>query len=99
MDVTNIFVGNLSFDATESDIRTAFERYGKVSSVQVVSDRGTGRSRGFAFVTMPHFEDADEAVLRMNGSSLCGRALRVNVAEGRRDRPQVPREPSRLHLI
>lgn len=93
-----IFVGNLPYEATEADVRTAFERYGRVSSVQVMSDRGTGRSRGFAFVSMPRLEDADEAIMRMNGSNLLGRSVRVNASESS-DAPRPPSEPSRFHLI
>jgi RNA recognition motif-containing protein len=97
--VTNIFVGNLSFDATEADVRTAFERFGRVSSVQVMSERGTGKPRGFAFVRMPRMEDADEAVVRMNGNSICGRNVRVNQAESRAEPDRIVRTPSRLDLI
>ncbi len=96
--MTRIFVGNLSFEATEADVRTAFERYGFVASVQMPKDRGTGRSRGIAFVAMPRLEDADEAISRLNGSSLGGRRLAVNVA---RERAALPpsRPASRFHLI
>jgi RNA recognition motif-containing protein len=95
----NIFVGNLSFDATETDVRTAFERFGHVSSVEVMSDRSTGKPRGFAFVRMPRLDDADEAVVRMNGGDIRGRSVRVNQAEPRAARASAHTAPSRLHLI
>jgi RNA recognition motif-containing protein len=97
--VTNIFVGNLSFDATEADVRTAFERFGHVSSVEVMTDRTTGKPRGFAFVRMPRVDDADEAVIRMNGGCIRGRCVRVNRAEPRESRQPAQTAPSRLHLI
>jgi RNA recognition motif-containing protein len=81
----NIFVGNLAFSATESSIRTLFERYGAVERVNVVTDRDTGRSRGFAFVEMPDGAEADRAITELNGADLEGRALNVNEA---RPKPQ-----------
>lgn len=80
----NIYVGNLSYDTNEADIRAAFERYGDVNSVTVVTDQMTGKSRGFAFVKMRHLDDADEAIVRLNGSTLGGRRLVVNEAHGGR---------------
>ena len=76
----NIFVGNLDFGATESSIRTLFERYGAVDRVSVVTDRDTGRSRGFAFVEMPDASAAEQAISALNGYQLDGRALNVNEA-------------------
>ena len=76
----NIFVGNLSFGATESAIRTLFERYGAVDRVNLVTDRDTGRSRGFAFVEMSDSAQADQAIQALNGAELDGRALNVNEA-------------------
>lgn len=76
----NIFVGNLDFDATESAIRSLFEPYGEVSRVNVVTDRDTGRSRGFAFVEMNDSAQADQAIAALNGAQLDGRALNVNEA-------------------
>src|SRR5690606_569859 len=77
--------GNLSFDTTDADLTAAFEQGGlKVSSVQVMADRDTGRSRGFAFVEMASAEDAQAAVKAMDGAQLDGRALRVNEAEERK---------------
>jgi RNA recognition motif-containing protein len=81
----NIFVGNLDFAATESSIRPLFERYGTVERVSVVTDRDTGRSRGFAFVEMSDPGEADRAISALNGTSLDGRALSVNEA---RPKPQ-----------
>jgi RNA recognition motif-containing protein len=76
----NIFVGNLDFGATEGSIRTLFERYGNVERVNVVTDRDTGRSRGFAFVEMSDAGEADRAITALNGTDLDGRALNVNEA-------------------
>jgi len=76
----NIFVGNLDFAATESSLRSLFEPYGKVDRVNVVTDRDTGRSRGFAFVEMPDSAQADQAIAALNGTDLDGRALNINEA-------------------
>src|SRR5512138_2032385 len=76
----NIFVGNLDFSATESSIRSLFEPYGNVERVNVVTDRDTGRSRGFAFVEMTDSAQADQAIAALNGANLDGRALNVNEA-------------------
>ncbi len=76
----NIFVGNLDFGATESSIRGLFEPYGSVERVNVVTDRDTGRSRGFAFVEMTDGAEADRAIAALNGANLDGRALNVNEA-------------------
>lgn len=79
--MTQIFVGNLSYNTCESGIRNAFERFGRVSSVRMMVDAATNRSRGFAFVQMPSLDDADEAIRHMSGSSLNGRQLTVNEAQ------------------
>jgi|ERR1700722_19222080 cold-inducible RNA-binding protein len=76
----NIFVGNLDFSATESAVRALFEPYGNVERVSVVTDRDTGRSRGFAFVEMTDGAQADQAIAALNGSDLNGRALNINEA-------------------
>ena len=76
----NIFVGNLDFSATESSVRALFEPHGKVDRVNVVTDRDTGRSRGFAFVEMTDSAEADRAIAALNGTDLDGRALNVNEA-------------------
>jgi RNA recognition motif-containing protein len=78
--VKNIFVGNLDFGATESSLRSLFEPYGAVDRVNVVTDRDTGRSRGFAFVEMSDSAQADQAIAALNGTELDGRALNVNEA-------------------
>lgn len=76
----NIFVGNLDFAATESSIRSLFEPYGSVDRVNLVTDRETGRSRGFAFVEMTDAAQADRAIAALNGHNLDGRALNINEA-------------------
>ena len=76
----NIFVGNLDFNATDSSLRTLFEPYGDIARVNVVTDRDTGRSRGFAFVEMGDTAQADKAIAALNGADLDGRALNVNEA-------------------
>jgi cold-inducible RNA-binding protein len=76
----NIFVGNLDFAATESSIRSLFEPYGTVDRVNLVTDRDTGRSRGFAFVEMADSAEAERAIAALNGTELNGRALNVNEA-------------------
>ncbi|RPI19807.1 MAG: RNA-binding protein, partial [Acidobacteriales bacterium] len=76
----NIFVGNLDFSATEDSIRSLFEPYGAIERVSLVTDRDTGRSRGFAFVEMTNSDEADKAIAALNGTNLGGRALNVNEA-------------------
>lgn len=80
-----IFVGNLSFQTTESDLNDAFAQHGPVEAVAIITDRETGRSKGFGFVTMT--EGADKAIVELSGSQLDGRALTVNEA-----RPMVKRD-------
>jgi RNA recognition motif-containing protein len=86
--VTNIYVGNLSYDATEEDIRQAFAEYGEVSSVNIIQDRETGRSRGFAFVEMPEGDQAKEAIEKVNLAEIAGRRVTVNEARPKSDRPR-----------
>jgi RNA recognition motif-containing protein len=81
----NIYVGNISFQTTEQDIDAAFSAYGQVDRVQIVKDRDTGQSRGFAFVEMPN--NADKAMAALNGADLSGRTLTVNEARPREPRP------------
>jgi RNA recognition motif-containing protein len=81
-----LYVGNLSFETTTADLETAFAEFGTVRSAQVVTDRDTGRSRGFAFVEMS--EGGDDAIAKMNGAQLQGRTLTVNEAKPREDRPR-----------
>ncbi|MDL1862740.1 RNA-binding protein [Betaproteobacteria bacterium PRO7] len=82
----NIFVGNLSFGATETSIRSLFEAHGTVDRVSIVTDRDTGRSRGFAFVEMPNDEEGDQAINRLNGADVDGRSINVNEARPREER-------------
>ena len=84
----NIYVGNLSFNATESDLRDAFQAFGAVEKAAVITDKGTGQSRGFGFVEMPNKEEALKAIAALNGKDLKGRALKVNEAKPRTDRPR-----------
>jgi len=81
----NIFVGNLDFAATESAIRALFEPHGNVERVNLVTDRDTGRSRGFAFVEMTDAAEADRAIAALNGYEMNGRALNVNEARPKSD--------------
>jgi len=80
-----IFVGNLSYQTTESDLTTLFEQAGEVESASIITDRDSGRSKGFAFVEMGN-EAADKAITQFNGAELNGRALTVNEARPREDR-------------
>ena len=82
----NIFVGNLDFGATEDQLRTLFENYGTVDRVSILTDRETGRSRGFAFVEMGNADEAERAISALNGYALGGRALNVNEARPREER-------------
>jgi RNA recognition motif-containing protein len=82
----NIYVGNLPFDATEADLRTLFADYGPISSVAVITDRDTGRSRGFGFVELGDATLAGKAIGQLDGSDLGGRRLTVNEARPRADR-------------
>jgi RNA recognition motif-containing protein len=87
---TNIYVGNLSYDTTEDTLRTLFAEYGEVESVRVITDRYTGRSKGFGFVEVSTEEAAQEAISALNGKSVDGREIRVDKAKPRadRDRPR-----------
>jgi len=78
--VTNIFVGNLSYQTTQADLQAAFQQYGGVERVNIVTDRDTGQPRGFAFVEMSDAQAAQAAITNLNGSELNGRALNVNEA-------------------
>jgi RNA recognition motif-containing protein len=81
-----LYVGNLSFGATTDSLREAFATSGQVTDVQIITDRETGKSRGFGFVTMSNPHEAAAAIKAMNGASLDGRPLRVNEAEERQQR-------------
>jgi len=76
----NIYVGNLSFDVTEDDLRSAFDAFGKVDAVNIIKDRDSGRPKGFGFVEMSSGEEAKKAIEAMNGKEFKGRAMNVNEA-------------------
>jgi cold-inducible RNA-binding protein len=82
----NIFVGNLNFGATEDAVRALFEAYGTVERVSIITDRDTGRAKGFGFVEMSANAEADQAIAGLNGRELDGRALNVNEARPKADR-------------
>ena len=79
-----IYVGNLSFSSTEEDLRTVFERHGTVDSVAVITDRETGRARGFAFVEMSESSAAQDAIRALDGNEFGGRNIKVNEAQDKR---------------
>jgi RNA recognition motif-containing protein len=83
--VKNLFVGNLSFQTTEADLRALFEPFGEITRAQIMTDRDTGRSRGFAFVEMTNDQEAAKAIEALNGKELDGRALNVNEARPKPD--------------
>ena len=83
---TKLFVGNISFDTTENDLQDAFAAHGTVIEANLMTDRMTGRPRGFGFVTMSSREDAQKAIEAMNGAALGGRNLTVNIARPREER-------------
>lgn len=89
----SIYVGNLPFTATEDEVRDLFAQYGEVNEVRIITDRDTGRPRGFGFVRMSP-ADADTAIEALNGTELGGRTLRINEAEERQE-GQRPRQPGR----
>jgi RNA recognition motif-containing protein len=80
-----IYVGNLSYDVTESDVRAEFEAFGKVESVTLITDRDTGRAKGFGFVEMPTAAEANTAIAELNGKNLKERVIVVNEAKPRSD--------------
>jgi len=84
--VKNIFVGNLSFSSSEDSVRGLFETYGTVDRVSIITDRETGRSRGFAFVEMSNDEEAERAINALNGAEVGGRRINVNEARPREER-------------
>src|SRR5260370_1267389 len=84
-----LYVGNLSFDTTENDLQDLFEQHGKVAEVALMMDRMTGKSRGFAFVTMNDTTEANAAMVAINGKELCSRALAVNETRPREERPPL----------
>jgi RNA recognition motif-containing protein len=76
----NIYVGNLPYQTTEDELRSSFENFGEVTSVRIIQDRATGRSKGFGFVEMPDEESAETAIAALNGKDFSGRNIRVNQA-------------------
>ena len=83
-----IYVGNLSWNADESDLRDAFSAHGEVTSVQIITDRESGRSRGFAFVEMENDAEAQEAISAVNNKEIDGRPVKVNEAKPRNETPR-----------
>ena len=92
---TKLFVGNLSFNTTENDLQEAFAAHGTVVEANLMMDRMSGRSRGFAFVTMSTPEEAQKAIAAMNGATLAERQLTVNIARPKEERPRSDRGPRR----
>jgi len=84
----NIYVGNLAYSVTDDDLRAAFAAFGEVSRASVIMDRDTGRSKGFGFVEMPDNAQAETAIKELNDQLIGGRAVRVNEARPREDRPR-----------
>src|SRR3989304_9717015 len=82
----SLFVGNMSFQTTEDQLRSLFEPLGQITRVQIITDRDTGRARGFAFVEMPNDEEATKAIAALNGKEVGGRALNVNEARPKTER-------------
>ncbi|MDD4028496.1 MAG: RNA-binding protein [Caldisericia bacterium] len=82
----NIYVGNLSFDTQDSDLRSAFEPFGEITTCNVIKDRMTNRSRGFGFVEMPNQEEALKAIEELDGKNLQGREIRASEAKPRENR-------------
>jgi len=90
----SLFVGNLSFQATESDLRAMFEPFGQITRIHMATDRETGRARGFAFVEMPNDDEAKKAIAALDGKESGGRNIKVNEARPRGERTEF-RGPSR----
>jgi len=84
--VKNIFVGNLNFNTSEDELRQMFEAYGQVDRVSIMTDRDTGRSRGFGFVEMTNAEDGEKAIAALNGQEIGGRTLNINEARPKTER-------------
>ena len=84
----NLYVGNLAYTVTEAELRTAFEAFGEVDRASVITDRDSGRSKGFGFVEMPNNSEADAAIKALNDTPLNGRAIKVNEARPRENRPR-----------
>jgi len=84
----NIYVGNLSFNVSEADIKEAFAAFGAVQTTSIIKDKFSGESRGFGFVEMPNKDEAEKAIAALNGKDLKGRALKVNEAKPRTEGPR-----------
>jgi RNA recognition motif-containing protein len=84
----NIYVGNLPYDAGETQLTELFSQYGQVQAASVIMDRATGRSRGFGFVEMPNSDEAKQAIDALNEKEFNGRALKINEAKPREERPR-----------
>jgi len=84
----SLFVGNMSFQTTEADLTALFQPFGQVGRIHIVTDRETGRARGFAFVEMPNDAEAAQAIAALDGKELAGRNLKVNEARPKADRPR-----------
>lgn len=84
----NIYVGNLSFNVAEADLKEAFSAYGTVQNASIIKDKYSGQSRGFGFVEMPNKDEAEKAIAALNGRDLKGRTLKVNEAKPRTDSPR-----------
>ena len=84
----NMYIGNLAYDVTENDLRNAFSEFGEVSTVKIITDKFSGRSKGFGFVEMPDNSKADQAIKALNGAVLNGRSIKVNQAKPRGKRPR-----------
>jgi RNA recognition motif-containing protein len=83
----NIYVGNLSYDVTEDELKEVFSEHGEVSSVNIIKDKYSGRSKGFGFIEMANDDEAEKAVQALNGSAVKGRDIKVNKARPREERP------------
>ena len=84
----NIYVGNLPYNVSEEELRDIFSEFGEIASVKLITDKFSGRSKGFGFIEMPNNSEADQAIKALNGSSLKGRDIKVNQAQPRPKRPQ-----------
>jgi RNA recognition motif-containing protein len=84
----NLYIGNLSWTITDNELQDTFEAYGEVASCKIIKDKMTNRSKGFAFVEMPNDSEASAAISALNGQDLKGRAISVNEARPREERPQ-----------
>ncbi|CAG0926104.1 unnamed protein product [Notodromas monacha] len=86
----NIFIGSLPYDVKEADLLDSFEEYGKVNSIKIITDKFTGRSKGFGFVEMENEEEAKKAIAELNGATIDGRKIVVNVSEPRDNSERRP---------